>query len=212
MKNKLKYLIVTVLLAVFSSTLVICASAESNIPEAQSVATDDKTSVTDAAEDNFFTVAYEEISSYASEILCALTLAASLILAFAYKKGLLPLVQGALVSIGNAVTKIKDSTEVSEQKASRLEENLENGIQGAKDTLDKVIERIASFEQTISAKLINEEQIKEEYRKLGFVVGAQIDMLYDIFMTSALPQYQKDAVGERIAKMREAMAKDDEDK
>lgn len=212
MKNKLKYLIVTVLLAVFSSTLVICASAESDIPEAQSVDTDDTTSVTDAAEDNFFTVAYEEISSYASEILCALTLAASLILAFAYKKGLLPLVQGALVSIGNAVTKIKDSTEVSEQKASRLEENLENGIQGAKAALDKVIERIASFEQTISAKLINEEQIKEEYKKLGFVVGAQIDMLYDIFMTSALPQYQKDAVGERIAKMREAMAKDDEDK
>ena len=212
MKNKLKYLIVTVLLAVFSSTLVICASAESDIPEAQSAATDDKTSVTDATEDNFFTVAYEEISSYASEILCALTLAASLILAFAYKKGLLPLVQGALVSIGNAVTKIKDSTEISEQKASRLEENLENGIQGAKAALDKVIERIASFEQTISAKLINEEQIKEEYKKLGFVVGAQIDMLYDIFMTSALPQYQKDAVGERIAKMREAMAKDDEDK
>lgn len=212
MKNKLKYLIVTVLLAVFSSTLVVCASAESNIPEEQSVATDDKTSVTDAAEDNFFTVAYEEISSYASEILCALTLAASLILAFAYKKGLLPLVQGALVSIGNAVTKIKDSTEVSEQKASRLEENLENGIQGAMAALDKVIERIASFEQTINAKLINEEQIKEEYKKLGFVVGAQIDMLYDIFMTSALPQYQKDAVGERIAKMREAMAKDDEDK
>ena len=206
MKNKLKYLIVTVLLAVFSSTLVICASAESDIPEAQSVATDDTTSVTDAAEDNFFTVAYEEISSYASEILCALTLAASLILAFAYKKGLLPLVQGALVSIGNAVTKIKDSTEVSEQKASRLEENLESGIQGAKAALDKVIERIASFEQTISAKLLNEEQIKEEYKKLGFVVGAQIDMLYDIFMTSSLPQYQKDAVNKRISEMKEVIA------
>lgn len=29
----------------------------------------------------------------------------------------------------------------------------------------------------------------------------QINMLYDIFMTSALPQYEKDAVGERISAM-----------
>ena len=37
------------------------------------------------------------------------------------------------------------------------------------------------------------------------MVKAQIDMLYDVFMSSALPQYQKDAVGERIAKMKEAL-------
>ena len=35
-------------------------------------------------------------------------------------------------------------------------------------------------------------------------------MLYSIFMTSALPQYQKDEVGARIAKMREVIG-DDED-
>ena len=34
-------------------------------------------------------------------------------------------------------------------------------------------------------------------------------MLYDVFMSSALPQYQKDAVGERIAKMREAITEND---
>ena len=41
--------------------------------------------------------------------------------------------------------------------------------------------------------------------QLRLVVDTQIDMLYDIFMSSALPQYQKDAVGERIAKMKGAI-------
>ena len=34
-------------------------------------------------------------------------------------------------------------------------------------------------------------------------MSAQIDMLYGIFMTSSLPQYQKDAVSEHIHKMKE---------
>ena len=43
------------------------------------------------------------------------------------------------------------------------------------------------------------------------ILSAQVDMLYDIFMTSALPQYQKDAVGERIAAMRGALLKNDDE-
>ena len=38
-------------------------------------------------------------------------------------------------------------------------------------------------------------------KRLGNRMQMQINMLYDIFMTSALPQYQKDAVGERISAM-----------
>ena len=34
------------------------------------------------------------------------------------------------------------------------------------------------------------------------VMIAQIDMLYDIFMSSGLPVYQKDEVSERVRKMK----------
>ena len=40
------------------------------------------------------------------------------------------------------------------------------------------------------------------------LMSAQIDMLYDIFMTSSLPQYQKDAVNKRISEMKEVRALD----
>jgi hypothetical protein len=38
------------------------------------------------------------------------------------------------------------------------------------------------------------------------IMSAQVDMLYNIFMSSSLPQYSKDAVGERISEMKAALA------
>ena len=40
---------------------------------------------------------------------------------------------------------------------------------------------------------------------MRLVIEGQIDMLYAIFMSSALPQYQKDEIGERIKLMREVL-------
>ena len=39
---------------------------------------------------------------------------------------------------------------------------------------------------------------------------AQVDMLYEIFMSSSLPQYQKDSVGEKISSMRKSLSEDGE--
>lgn len=198
MKNKIKYLIAIALVVIFSSSLVVSASAE-----------DEVTDVAVEPEGNFFTVAYEELSAYASEILCGLTLAASLILAFAYKKGLLPLVQSALVSIGNAVTKIGDSAKKSEEQTALLEENIGSSIKNAKDMIGALTEKISSLDNAVNERLVMDEKARGEYEKLRFIIEGQIDMLYDIFMSSALPQYQKDAVGERIGKMKGMVAKDD---
>ena len=37
------------------------------------------------------------------------------------------------------------------------------------------------------------------------ILAGQIDMLYSIFMSSGLPQYQKDEIGEKIKEMREEL-------
>ena len=198
MKRKLKYLITAVLVVIFASSLTVCAYAEENDAEA-----------TVEVGDNLFSVAYEEISSYASEILCGLTLAASLILAFAYKKVLLPLVKGALLSIGNTVTKIGESAKRSEEKSALLEESVGANIESAKDMISSMAEKLSELDASVKEKLECDEKAKREYEKLSLIIDGQIDMLYDIFMSSALPQYQKDAVGERIAKMK-GMVKRDE--
>ena len=195
MKKKLKYLIIPILTVAISATLAFSAHA------AEEVA-DEATESTEADSTNFFTEVYEDVAENAGEILCALTFVGSLVLSFAYKRGLMPLVEGSLVSIGNAVEKIGDNTRAASEKSAELSENINLTARTVQDLANK----LEALELAVREKLEYEDGIRDERRQLALVVGAQIDMLYEIFMTSALPQYQKDAVGERIAKMKEAMA------
>lgn len=196
MKNKLKYLIALVLTTALFTGFAVYASADEGAEEITK----------EQSEDNLFSKVYEEVASYASEILCGLTLVGSLTLAVAYKKGLLPLVEKSLLAIGNAVSGIKESTKESAEAGSRLKDNIEKRLTVASETLEALADKIGSLDKALSASLEGDAKSRLEAKELRLVVDTQIDMLYDIFMSSALPQYQKDAVGERIAKMKEAMA------
>ena len=196
MKNKLKYLIALVLTTALFIGFAVHASADEGAEEITK----------EQSEDNLFSKVYEEVASYASEILCGLTLVGSLTLAVAYKKGLLPLVEKSLLAIGNAVSGIKESTKESAEAGSRLKDNIEKRLTVASETLEALADKIGSLDKALSASLEGDAKSRLEAKELRLVVDTQIDMLYDIFMSSALPQYQKDAVGERIAKMKEAMA------
>ncbi|MBQ7387364.1 MAG: hypothetical protein IJW03_04265 [Clostridia bacterium] len=150
---------------------------------------------------NIFADIYNEISKYAAEIISALTLIGTLILSFAYKKGLLPLVSRGVAAIQQSVAKIKDDTE--------------NGVKNTQTGLDSVSERLGEVENslalfkgtldTLEEKLQCEAEYVKERKRMGTVMLSQIDMLYDIFMASALPQYQKDAVGRRVQMMKEEL-------
>ena len=196
MKNKIKYLIALVLTTALFTGFAVYASADEGAEEITK----------EQSEENLFSKVYEEVASYASEILCGLTLVGSLTLAVAYKKGLLPLVEKSLLAIGNAVSGIKESTKESAETGSRLKDNIEKRLTVASETLEALADKIGSLDKALSASLEGDAKSRLEAKELRLVVDTQIDMLYDIFMSSALPQYQKDAVGERIAKMKEAMA------
>ena len=203
MKHKLKYLIATVLLVSFTLFGAVSASANEESYSSEG-------SSNEASDENFFSQIYEEVSLYASEILCALTLAGSVMLAIAYKKGLLPLVERSLIAISNAVTKIKETTKTSSEKSDALSQSLDTAIKDTEKALGIIASKLCMLEGAVNEELKSKSEARLEVNRLQTVIGAQIDMLYDVFMSSALPQYQKDAVGERIAKMREAMAENAE--
>lgn len=213
MKNKLKYIVSLILIIAFTAAGVVYASAEesTNYDQSKESPYADDNANYEQREDhedeaNFFEKVYEEIMAYTSEILCALTFAGSLVIAFAYKKGLLPLVEGSLITIGNAVAKIKESTNENTKLSSQLGENIGVKLSDTQELLTRLSERIGTLENTLSGNIKTENAARLEMGQLRLVVDTQIDMLYDIFMYSALPQYQKDAVGERIAKMKGAIS------
>ena len=203
MKTKLKYLIAIFLVALLPIGLAISVSAEDGIPEDSFEAT---------VTDNFFSKVYEEVAAYASEILCGLTFIGSLTIAFAYKKGLLPLVEKSLLTIGNAVSGIKESAKENAEASSAFSVNIEKQLSILEELLQSLTEKVNSLDKELMESLQNESESRLEAKELRLVVDAQIDMLYDVFMSSALPQYQKDAVGERIAKMKEAIADNEAEK
>jgi len=68
-------------------------------------------------------------------------------------------------------------------------------------------DKVEELDVMLKEKFAYVDEAQQERQELKLILDSQIDMLYDIFMASALPQYQKDAVGEKIAKMKEAIAK-----
>jgi hypothetical protein len=153
----------------------------------------------------FFARVYEELANYASEILCALTLAGSVTLAVAYKKGLIPLLEGSLVAIGNAITKIKESTKESADASTMHSEKTQRLLTEASGAIDTLTRKIEGLAKALDDELKAKSADRGDRERLTAVVNEQIAMLYDIFMSVELPQYQKDAVGERVAKMKEAL-------
>ena len=139
----------------------------------------------------------EAIDEHSGEILSLLAFVGSIILALVYKLGLTPLVRGALSSMLNSLGVLKASVEASDSKCSGAVSVLEERIAATEGIVNRLDEAIAATTEAIKA----EEANSGERADMRLIMQMQINMLYDIFMTSALPQYQKDAVGERISAM-----------
>ena len=152
-------------------------------------------------DNSIFDEIYAAMLLNADKILSALAFLGTIIVSFAYKKGLLPLLGKAMTAISRSVEGIK-----------------EDGIKSAKDTEEKLslidsairdIEKKSSAaEESISgieAHLARYEDAIAQYAAMKTVMTAQTDMLYAIFMSSALPQYQKEEVGEKILEMRKEL-------
>ena len=186
------------------------SKADTVIADVKTNVDDDSAVKAEATEVNFFERLYDAVTDYISEILCVLAFGGSFLIAVLYKKGLLPIVKGSLLSIGNAVSKVKDSVGESAEKGVKLGESIEKGLENTKTVLDGLVKKISELDTALEERLSDESERAHEAEVLRLVLLSQIEMLRDIFMSAALPQYQKDAVGERIAKMKGALEENGE--
>ena len=58
----------------------------------------------------------------------------------------------------------------------------------------------------IEGKVKDYDLLHRERETVKLLLEEQINMLYTIFLSSSLPQYQKDEIGVRIQSMREELA------
>ena len=156
-------------------------------------------------EENFFASIYGEAVENSDKILSALAFIGSVVLTFTYKKGLLPTLNSAIGKLSESVSKIKTSSEEQLDKSCKLLSDAGVYLENTEKCLNALSERLERLE----GDLENAKESKSQREKFNLVLMAQTDMLYDIFMTSGLPQYQKDIVGEKISAMKEQIGKEE---
>jgi hypothetical protein len=165
---------------------------------------------TDGEEDDggFIEDAYELLLSNADKLFALLAFLSSLLVGFAYKKGLLPFVKTALSALATGVANLKEESLKAEESAGAVLRCAEEKLTRAEECVNLISERIAAIEKELSAA--KEDSMKDA--ELRLILNSQIELLYEIFMSSSLPTYQKDAVGARFAEMKRALEKETEKK
>lgn len=206
MKKFLLVLFIITLTLTLSITSFCSGAASINETSAENISPEGNEGVLpepdgELAEENVFTTLYNWVVLNAGEIFSLLTLITSGLLAFTYKKGLLPKLGGALGKISSAVGSISKSTD---DALSSLGENYDR-IKDNLSTVSSLCEGLSDEISTLSARLDESADTKGELEKMKIILSSQVDMLYEIFLSSALPQFAKEAVAERVSVMRRAL-------
>lgn len=153
-------------------------------------------------EENFFELIYNEFLKNSDKLLAALAFLGSLLVAFAYKKGLLPVIKASLNALASTVSKLKEESEKASEEANSAILSASKKLDYAENMIDALSEKLERIEYQLGKT--NDEKLRTE--NIYAIIKTQIDMLYEVFMSSSLPAYQKDAVGERIAEMKKSLA------
>lgn len=143
---------------------------------------------------NLFEEIYSLVELNADKIFSILAFIGTIVVSVGYKSGLLPLLRDALSKLKSAIDGVKADGETNKAMTDqRLTE------------ISSALALICGDIEHMKGQCNDTEQLIKDRETLRLILQGQIDMLYAIFMSSALPQYQKDEVGERINQMREEL-------
>lgn len=151
---------------------------------------------------NIFDEIYGVLEENADKVFSILAFVGTLVVGVGYKSGLLPLLRDALSKLKSAIDGVKADGEVSKA----LTESKMGEISAAIEDINTAIEKNNGELARIEWQFENYEQLMAERESMRLILAGQVDMLYAIFMSSALPQYQKDEIGTKIQQMREELA------
>lgn len=171
------------------------------LPAFADEATDDLVNEETAApeepgQEGVFEAVYSAVTENSEKILSLLAFIGTVVIAAIYKKGLLPGIRRVSGMVGEAIKGLKEENEKLSLEAKGQSEVIES-LRGTTDDLCKRIE-------TLTDGLSLTKQISEQ-KKLSVLLNAEIDMLREIFLSSSLPQYRKEAVEARIKEMKERL-------
>ncbi len=137
------------------------------------------------------------VEEHMAELFSALTLVGSMVLAYSYKKGLVPTLWGGLSSIAK-------TAETTSERTRELAEAAEVSIAAMTDAAGPIFEKIEEMckgaERLAQEARTLEERIAEAEHDRALVktiMSGVADMLYGVFSSANLPQYAKEQIGQK---------------
>ena len=198
-------LTVTSAFALDGDTDAIAAGAE----EIHATDASENTEEAKAAEDtNIFSDVFSAILNHSGEILSAITALLSGIVIFIYKRGILPSLSGGISVVKGEVAEIEKHSKAQKESSLALSSTVSDGLASANERLTSLQENLT----LLSERLILAEHTYKGTDELFSVLSSQLEMLYEIFMSSSLPAYEKERVAERIAAMKDCLTKKAEER
>lgn len=146
---------------------------------------------------NLFEAAYELACENLDKILSALAFCGTLLVGFAYKKGLLPTLERALERLSDSVRSINEGAQKSAEEGEAFLTSLAEKLDAGRRALAQTQKEL----DLLHADLEKAERSADEAELLRAIMRTQAELLRDIIMTSSLPQYMKDKAGESFAQM-----------
>lgn len=215
MKKRLKHVLISTIIFVLLITVSVplyafadeaktATDTSSDVSKTDTDSTTDPLPEDEANQENksFFDVMFSGVSENLSKILSALAFIGSLIVMLCYKKGFVPLVTEGLGAIASGVKTIGEKTGElgvgTKEFANQIDERLKSA--------EKLVQNAEHIFESLDVKLAELDKAKHEREITNTVLLAEVDMLYEIFMSAALPQYLKDSVGEKTALMKAKLA------
>ena len=198
MKKEIKKLLAIIFAFVFVFTAICVSASAENLANEDAELPEDTGDVSP----NIFETFYRESAKHADKIFSLLAFITSLTVAFGYRKTLLPVIKGALTKLGSSLNEASAGAEKRGEEAEMRLSEAKASFEEAKDLFKSLAE---SFD-ALCLKLDETNKQSNLNRDIRILLKSQIDMLYEVFISSSLPVYQKEAVGERISEMKKTIA------
>lgn len=133
-------------------------------------------------------------------LLSALGVVVSLLLAFLYKSGLLPLVSRGLKAISESSDKAADITATFTKQAADTLSALESSSAAALSRAEETALMVKGTEEILSALGEALTEAKAERGRIAMVLAEETALFYELLNSVKLPENQKEVIRERYYK------------
>lgn len=158
-----------------------------------------------ATEDTATGVFAAFLSENADTLLGLLTLVGSLVVAFLYKTGLLPMLRTGLRALGDTLGKSRELTERFTEDAGAHIKRIEEQTQPVLDAVLRSETLIRTLEERLGAMEAALAESERDRKETAAILATETELFYELLHSVNLPEAQKEAMTESYYRLKRTL-------